>query len=153
MATETTSQGVRKHYGPRDTEKKAPSRPVTSGEVKEHVVEFAYDSLPEASELDNLVTVIPANAFILSSHLYVSEAWVGGTSLTIGLAEPDGTAIDADGFDAAVLTAALTDNAWIVNDGDLVGDTVGTTAGQVVATVAGTYTAGAAKLVVRYLEP
>jgi len=153
MAVEITSQGVRKNYNVRETEKKAPSRPVTAGEVKEHVVEFAYDSLPSASELDNLVTSIPANSFLLSSHLYVSEAWVGGTSLTIGLSEADGTAIDADGIDAAVATATLTAGAWIVNDGALVESSVGSEAGQVVATVSGTYTAGAAKLVVRYLEP
>lgn len=152
MATEITSQGVRKHYGPRDVEDKAPSRTSTAGEVKELVVEFNYDDLPSASELDNLVLSIPAHSFILSSHTHVKTAFVGGTSVSIGLQEADGTEIDNDGIDAAVATAALTANAWIVNDGALVGASIGAEAGQVVVTASGSYTAGSAKLVVRYLE-
>lgn len=152
MATEITSQGVRKHYGPRDVEDKAPSVTRTAGAVKEHIVEFNYDDLPSASELDNLILSIPANSFILSSHTYVSEAFVGGTSVTVGLQESDGTEIDNDGIDAAVATAALTAGAWIENDGALVGASVGSAAGQVVVTASGTYTAGSAKVVIRYIE-
>jgi len=151
MSIEQTSTGVRKNYGPRSVEDKAPARTQKHGEVNEIVVHFNYDDLPAASEVDALILEIPENSFILSSHTHVTAAWVGGTSLTLGLQKPDGTEIDNDGFDAAVLTAALVNKAWIVNDGALVGATIGADAGQIVASVVGTYTAGSAKLVVRYL--
>lgn len=151
MATEITSQGVRKHYGPRDAETSAPSTVVTAGEVKELVVPFTYNDLPTTSELDNLILSIPALAFILSSHLHVDVAFVGGTSYNIGLSQADGTVVDADGIDAAVATAALTAGAWVVNDGALVGASVGANPVQVTAAATGTYTAGSGKLVIRYL--
>lgn len=150
MSIEQTSTGVRKNYGPRFTEDKVPSVTRVAGDVFEHIVEFNYDDLPSASDVDNLVLTLPANSFIESSKLHVKEAFVGGTSVTIGLSETDGTAIDADGIDATIATAALTANAWIVNDGALVGASIGADPAQVVVSAAGTYTAGKAKLVIRY---
>lgn len=148
MGIESATGGVRKNYGPRTTENKVPSVHNQNGADREYVVDFSYDSLPSASEVDNLVQSIAAGSLIKSAVLKVGTAWAGGTSLSIGLAQADGTAIDADGIDAAVATASLTAGAVIVCDGALIGASVGANPGQIVASTSGSYTAGTARLVV-----
>ena len=84
---------------------------------------------------------------------------VGGTNVNIGLSSlaADGTVsvIDADGIDQTVATAALAANKAVVCNGALVGgaDTVGA-ANAYMSLVYGTaaFTAGAAKLVIEYIE-
>jgi hypothetical protein len=97
---------------------------------------------------------IPAGSFITNAYLIVTTAAADGTSLTLGLYKADGTAIDADGIDAAVATADLAANKAVVCDGDLVRGTatVGAANAYLKATVAGTYTAGEVKLIIEYLE-
>lgn len=150
MSVEIATGGTRKHYGPRTTEDKVPSVIRTASETVEMVVDFNYDDLPAASTNDALVLSIPAGAFIESALLSVKDAWVGGTDIDIGLQQSDGTEIDNDGIDAAVLTAALTAGAHIVSDGVLIGASIGAAAGQIVVAATGVYTAGSAKLTVRY---
>lgn len=108
-------------------------------------------ALTDVSEWD---AAIPAGSYIKSADLVVTEAFAGGTSVTIGLAQTDQTIIDADGIDAAVLTAALAANKAVACDGALVGGTdgVGSAAAVVYVTAAGTYTAGKADLVIEYVE-
>jgi hypothetical protein len=77
-------------------------------------------------------------------------AWVGGTNLTIGLYQANGTVIDADGLVAATITATLTANKVVTGAGALVGTTIGANAGQLVAATTGTYTAGTARVVVKF---
>jgi len=142
---------VRNHYNARTVEEKFGGQVTTSGKDKQLSWTFSYDDLPATSE-GALDVDIPADAFIKSSHLHVIEGFVGGTSYNIGLYEADGTVIDADGIDAAVLTAALTEDAWIVNDGALVGASIGAAAGKLVVAATGTFTAGKAELIVEYYD-
>lgn len=113
---------------------------------------FSYDDLPADDNGNDMLQKIPANSLIEAAYLKVTTAWVGGTNVNIGLAQTDGTVIDADGIDAAVATAALTANAIIDCDGALVGASVGANDAVLEVTTSGAYTAGEATLVVRYHE-
>ena len=97
---------------------------------------------------------IPAGSYIKSATLVVTTAAAGGTSINFGLANAAGSAIDADGIDAAVATAALAANKAVVCDGALVAGADGVGAADAYVTTAntGTFTAGAAKLVIEYIE-
>lgn len=146
--------GRQTYLGPFD-EKQSKYGVTLSGSEKEVdvVYEFSYNSLPAFVEAGNeMLKGIPANAQIVSSKLFVLDAWVGGTQLDIGLVKKsDGTTIDADGLDAAVLTAALTAGAIIEGDGALIGASVGADAGVLEVAATGTYTAGSAKLILTYI--
>lgn len=97
---------------------------------------------------------IPAGSYITAASLVVKTAAAGGTSVTIGLVNAAGSAIDADGIDAAVATADLAANKAVACDGALVGGTatVGAAEGFVSVTVSGTFTAGEALLLIEYIE-
>ena len=143
-------RGVVNHYGPRTTNNKYGGQESTSeGIVKSAEWSFSYDNLSAVLN-SNLPQTIPANASIVEATLYVDDAWVGGTNLTIGLYQADGTVIDADGLVAATATAALTVNKVVTGGGALVGTTIGAAAGQLVAATTGTYTAGTARVVVKF---
>jgi len=143
-------RGVASHYGVRTSNNSLGGQEATKeGIVKSAEWSFSYDNL-SATLNSNLAQTIPANASVVEATLYVDDAWVGGTNLTIGLYTPAGVAIDADGLVEAKLTAALTANKVIAGDGALVGTTVGANAGQLVAATTGTYTAGSARVVVKF---
>lgn len=99
---------------------------------------------------------IPANALIVSAHIVVDAAFTsaGAGTLTVGLVNAAGTAIDADGIDAIVAIAALGADDAVVCDGALVGiANVGAAnayVGALYATAA--FTAGSAKVVIEYIE-
>ena len=143
-------RGVASHYGVRTSNNSLGGQESTKeGIVKSAEWSFSYDNL-SATLNSNLAQTIPANASVVEATLYVDDAWVGGTNLTIGLYTPAGVAIDADGLVEAKLTAALTANKVIAGDGALIGTTVGANAGQLVAATTGTYTAGSARVVVKF---
>ena len=143
-------RGVASHYGVRTSNNSLGGQESTKeGIVKSAEWSFSYDNL-SATLNSNLAQTIPANASVVEATLYVDDASVGGTNLTIGLYTPAGVAIDADGLVEAKLTAALTANKVIAGDGALVGTTVGANAGQLVAATTGTYTAGSARVVVKF---
>lgn len=155
MARESVNGYAYTHFGKRDIEDKAPTLYETPGRG-ERVMEvtFSYDDLPVVSADDNLILQIPANSWIKEAQLRVHTAFAGGTSYDIGLTEPDGTAIDADGIDAAVaLTAIDAAGETVSCDGALVGNTagIGAAAGQIVVAATGTFTAGKATLRVVFL--
>ena len=97
---------------------------------------------------------IPAGSFITGASMVVKTAAAGGTDVTVGLVDAAGTAIDADGIDATVATAALAANNAVVCDGDLVAGTATTGAadGYIDIDVTGTFTAGEILLVIEYIE-
>ncbi|AUR85181.1 hypothetical protein NVP1077O_17 [Vibrio phage 1.077.O._10N.261.45.A10] len=101
---------------------------------------------------DELFTAIPAGARIKSATVKVTEAFVGGTNVTIGTyKKADGTALDADGIDAAILTAALAAGKYVECDGAQVGSLDGLAEDVFVnVTASGAYTAGKATIVVHY---
>ena len=95
---------------------------------------------------------IPNGAILLSATLKVTEAFAGGTDIDIGLYNASsGAAVDADGIDAAVVTANLTLGAEIAGDGADINTAVATSEGvKVCAIRTGTFTAGKAVLEVEF---
>ena len=142
------------HYGAREIEDKLPSKHRVSQGGEVLALTFSYDDLPTYG-LDAAILKIPANARIRRTTLRVLTAFAGGTSYDIGLYQEDGTVIDADGIDAAVLLAAIdTVGETVLCDGALVNALVGigAAAGQVVVAATGTFTAGKAVLEVEFEE-
>lgn len=95
---------------------------------------------------------IPDQAYIESANIYMrDEAAAGGTSLSAGLYQVDGTAIDADGLVTAAngATANLSANAKVTGSGADVGTAV-TEKAYVAVTTAGTFTAGKGTLEIVY---
>lgn len=154
MSIETAAvRGVAVHYGPRTTTGKYGRAGNDTGLIKTAEWTFSFDDLPVASN-DTLGVSIPAYAKITSAHLEVLTAFAGGTSYNIGLYTAAGVAIDADGIDAAVATAAIDARGdVVVCDGALVNGvlSIGGTAGKLTVAATGTYTAGKARLVVEYV--
>ena len=142
---------VRNHYGERAVSEKFGGQVSTSGKTKEMSWTFSYDDLPSYGQ-GKMEVAIPANAIIKAAYIKVKTAFAGGTSYNFDLYEADGTVIDADGIDSGVLVAALSDNAWIVCDGALVGATIGSAAGQLTIAATGTFTAGEAEVFVEYID-
>lgn len=116
---------------------------------------FSFDDLPVAT-LDEAALTIPANSFIVSATLRVITAIAGTVpTLTLGLAQKDGTAIDVDGIDVAIAAAAIDAvGETVLCDGALVGGLagIGAARGQLVATTGGTVTAGKFSLEIEYKE-
>lgn len=153
----------------------------TYGNTNELEIRFTYDNLPaySASAVNDAVKqALPAYAAITDCFLVIEETFAGGTSLEVGtaLAASPGTAVDADGLIPAAVgvTANLVAGNVIAGRGVQVleapdaagtahgdGDGVYTTgatgpicsAASIITVVAvGTFTAGRARLVVKYLK-
>lgn len=142
------------HYGTREIEDVLPSKYASSQGSTTLVHTFSFDDLPVVG-LDEAILRIPGNARIIKATLRVLTAFAGGTSYDIGLTEPDGTAIDADGIDDDILTAAINVvGETVLCNGALVNnlDGIGTEDGQVVVVATGTFTAGKAVLEIQYEE-
>src|SRR5690554_1677910 len=99
------------------------------GSKQGYVAEYIIDvtDLPSQSESDPSILTFPAGSVVSRVDLFVVEALSGGTDLDVGLAEPDGTAIDADGLVAAFTGTAA--GAYAKGAGALI-DTALTDAGQ-----------------------
>lgn len=167
--------GVRRNFGPRDAEDKVPGKVLTAGEVKEIVVDFNYDDLPTNSTNDALVQLIPAYAAVTQVLLFVKTTFAGGTDIQIGTEQADGTDVDLDGFVTAAQGAVANlvagyvvsgRGAQVVESPDAAGTAhidadgvyaagangpIASVATQIKVTANGTFTAGAAKLLVRYV--
>ena len=159
MGNYTNADGMQVQYG----EQAVAVVGGTDAPSKRLVVAFDYANLPSfTADLNNDGTKngffggdanIPAGAFITNAYIVVTTAFAGGTSYNIGLYNAAGSALDADGIDAAVATAALAANKAVVCNGASVRGTVTeAAAGYVVIAATGTFTAGAAKLVIEYIE-
>lgn len=121
----------------------------TDGAVKEAVLQITFQS-------SGAVIAIPAGSAVIDVNLSVGTAWVGGTKVEIG------DASDADGWISATqgATANLTAGADIVAGGAYaIGDfatnkglaKVYSAATNLTATITGSFTAGTATVVVRYI--
>ena len=97
---------------------------------------------------------IPSGAVVTSAYTIVDTAFTSGglATLSVGLYNAAGTAIDADGLDATVAVADLGANKVVAGDGALVGAEK-LTANAYIGAIYGTaaFTAGAAKIVVEYI--
>ena len=149
MALESVG-GRQTFFGPLGDKNKFGGKVADHGPVKTIRYSFDYDDLPDDDQNNVMVLAIPANSLIVASTLKVGTAWAGGTSISVGLEQQDGTVIDADGLHAAILTAALTADAIDVGGGALIGATSGANIAVVAVTASGTYTAGTAVLEVEY---
>ena len=150
------SDGLVVHFGTRATDNDRPVIVAGTGLAKELVVEFTYADLPVGPvDGDSGVIHIPAGGYLKSARIQVDTAFADGTSLTVGTAQQDGTAIDADGiFTAAELaTANLTAGAVIEASGGADVGTVidGTNDAYITVAATGTYTAGTARIVIEYV--
>jgi len=149
------SRRAASHYGTREIEDKLPSKHAGSQGTQKLTLTFSYDDLPVVG-LDEAILRLPANSRIKSATLRVVTALAGTTpTVTIGVTEPDGSTIDADGIDVAIAAAALSVVGETVKcNGALVDNTdgIGSEAGQIVVTTGGTVTAGKFTLDVEYEE-
>ncbi len=126
----------------------------TLGAVKNIVVDFNFAEAITAAAWSH-EAFIPAGAYIKAATLIVTSAMTGTSgTLTIGLAQKDGSVIDADGIDAAVAQATLIADAVVKCDGALAGGTVaiGANSGYVYTSLGGTVTGGRGRLVIEYIE-
>lgn len=131
---------------------------VVGGATKELVVDFSFGTAITAAAWAH-ESFIPAGSYIKKATLIVTEAATsGGTAtLTIGLAEKDGTVIDADGIDATIALAALDANKVVLCDGALAGGTASVGADNAYVyttptTSSNAFTAGKGRLVIEYIE-
>lgn len=152
MTIYTNNDGLKESFGiPQDFANGALKAVGAVHELK--IIIDPVNGTPDANAKGDDATYVPANAHVVSSVLKVTEAFVGGTSLTVGYDQKDGTTIDADGVDAAVATSVL--NAVgksVVCDGALAsGVTIGANAAYPTSSTAGTYTAGKAELYISYI--
>jgi len=159
MAREQASIGAAQHFGPREANEGLDNSVSTYGVVQQRELYFdfaqANAGLPtENADTDAATLLIPANSIIVRSYLSVGTAWLsaGAATLELGVQGTDGSTVDADGIDT-IAKAALTVNAWIVNDGALIGATVGTADVQIsIDDAIAVFTAGTGRLVVEYIE-
>lgn len=152
MADWTNSDGLEVRF--KNPEAGATGAELVGGAIKELVVDFDFATAITAAA-DGHESFIPAGSYILSATLIVTSAMTGTSgTLTIGLAQKDGTVIDADGIDAAVAQATLIASAVVKCDGALAGGTaaIGSANGYIYTSLGGTVTGGRGKLVIEYIE-
>ena len=131
----------------------------TLGAVKNLVLDFDFATAITAAA-DAHEAFIPAGSYIKSATLIVTTAATsaGTATLSIGLAQKDGTAINSTGIDATIALTALDAVTEVVKcDGTLAGGTasIGSANGYVYTTPttgADVFTAGRGKLVIEYIE-
>ena len=114
-----------------------------------YYIDFAdADAQPKTSADDKQIATIPAGAAIKSASVQVLSTISGGTNFALGLSQPSGTVIDADGILAASTATAA--GTYIEGAGALVGATIGANPGQL--TLTSTRTAGKIKVLVEYVR-
>ena len=157
MATWTNADGLQVRF-PADKGEVVTQGTILNGTYK--ILEFKIDLLDLpliAGGGDETVAHLPAHALIVDSYLVCNTAMYGtDPTLTIGLADDAGVAIDADGIDAAIAgTAQAAAGDVVLNDGALVDKTatIGAKRGWVYAATGGTVTAGVSTLYVTYFIP
>lgn len=156
MADWTNSDGLEVRFT--NPEAGATGAGVPGGATKELVLDFTFGTAVTAAA-DGHEAFIPAGSYIKSATLIVTTAATsGGTAtLTIGLAQKDGSVIDADGIDAAIALADLAAAKVVKCDGALSGGVASIGANNAYVyttpTTAGdAFTAGKGRLVIEYIE-
>lgn len=148
----TNADGLQVGFGTRDTVNLEAGSIHTKGRVHQVELEVYFDQDPATSNVKS--AVIPAGAHVLSAQVVVSEAFVGGTSLSAGTIKTDGTGAAATALVTATegATANLTLNAVVTGAGALVGEVTANDINLTYATT-GAFTAGRGTLLVEYVLP
>lgn len=115
----------------------------------QYLIDFSdTDKQPTTSTNDNQIVTLPAYAVVKTVDITTLETVSGGTNYSLGLSQPDGTVIDADGLAAAVTATAV--GSYTSGAGALVGASIGANDGQV--TLTSTRTAGKVKVRIEYIQ-
>ena len=139
------------------TERSTVSTDGTDAGHQEHVLEVVIDSqdILLVGDVNDDRPSLPANAVVTDALLIATTAFVGTGTLTLGLSDSAGSAIDADGIDATIDVDAVLGNIGdvVACDGALVDKTasIGTVAGWVYGSIGGTVSAGVATLKLKYV--
>lgn len=146
------ADGLEIGFGRRDTKNVEAGTIEVKGQVRQLEVEMYFDEANTTASAKN--AVIPKGAVVVSATVYVKEAFVGGTALTVGTILKDGTGAAATAFVTATEAAVANLGAGkvITGAGALVGKTTATDV-QVTATPTGTHTAGRATVLIQYIQP
>jgi hypothetical protein len=160
MATAyTNADGLVTYFGTRDVENKRTNVISDNGPIKTVQATFDYSDSVTPVAADTGQVFVPANAFIVDAFWQTYTAWVGGTSWNVGLVDIDGANGDPNGLWAALPIASVnaigeTATGLLATYGGaivgLVGG-VGSADLYLEVTATGTFTAGAARIIVRYL--
>lgn len=151
----TNADGLVVGFGARDSKNPNAATVRTQGNVCIMQFPFDYDTTLEiGTDVPSSKSIpVPAGSTIKRAQLAVDTAFVGGTNIDFGFMNAAGTAIDDDGLDAAVATAALTAGAVITMDGALIGASVGAADAYFGVVTTGTYTAGDGVITIEYILP
>ena len=158
----TNDDGLVVGFGARASEDQRGGKVSTYGNVEEHVVEFAYDDLPDGVlGSDGSFLQIPAHAIPIGCFIETIEAFVGGTSYDIDLVDSAGAAIGSGEdklFDAIAIANMNVVGEKIsaeahagTNSGNALGVELAS-AGTVKVAATGTYTAGRARITIQYVK-
>lgn len=156
MATWSNDDGLEVRFGLDRTTEQPSGR--TSGEEK--VLTWKLADATALGDTDTAAAAgdesyIPSGAIVKDAYFVVDTAFTSGGSavLDLGFKQAAGTNIDDDGIDAAIaLTAIDADNDVIVCDGALVGTRLANDSYVMATYDTAAFTAGAGKLVIKYIE-
>ena len=118
-------------------------------------IEIDSQKVPTLADINADRAHLPANALITHAFLVTTTPFTGTGTLTVGLGDASGTAIDANGIDdlvdVDVALAAVGD--VVACDGALADNTatIGSVDAWVYATIGGTVSAGVATLKIKYV--
>lgn len=155
----TNSDGLVVGFGTRTSEDLRGGNTSTGGYIEEHIIEFNYDDLPDGST-DGSYSTIPAGAVPIEAYLDALTGFAGGTSYDIDLVDTAGTAIGSgtdklwDALVVADINVAGERSVSSTHGGTNSGNALNValaSAGMVKVTATGTFTAGAGRIVIRYI--
>lgn len=146
------NDGLEVGFGRRDTKNLEAGSIETKGQVRQLELEVFFDEDSTAASVKN--AVIPAGAVVTSATLYVREAFVGGTSVSVGTIKLDNTGAAASALVTATngAIADLTAGAVVKGTGALVGAATADNINVTYATT-GTFSAGHATVLIEYIQP
>jgi hypothetical protein len=157
----TNQDGLVVGFGQRDVSENSAKKIAVEGAVEELVLD-----LNDAVELEDTQDVsgnaivngaeIPAGSLIVSATLVVTEAFASGGAavLDVGTYNADtGAAVDDDGLIEAAALGALGADAVVTGAGGQVGAVVGERVKVAATFDAAAYTAGKARVVIKYQPP
>lgn len=152
MTTYTNADGLLLRFGTSRSEVAGDGSSLA--DEKTLVVKITGGTTIDLADINGDRPSIPAGAIVTDALLVADTAWTGTGTLTIGLGNSAGSAIDANGIDDAIdVDAALAAAGDVVAcDGALVDKTatIGSAAGWVYTTESGTV-AGTATLHLKYI--